>query len=598
MLAGEAPYSGSNAQAILARKLSEPVPQLSNLRDTVTPALEAAVRKSLAKSPADRFSSAGDLARAATAGAAQALQPTVAVPPSPLSPSQRRRAPIGFLLVALLVAMAFATVWLGRKRDAETGAGDVQKPTAIAVLPFENLGPADNEYFAAGITDEIATRLGAVSGLSVVPRGVAQRYTRTAATMREIGRALDVDVLLSGSVRWTGGGGGATNGSRSVRITLDLVRAHDERQLWSTAYDRVIDDILEVQSEIAGQVIERLGVTAQADERTRLTAQPTANHEAYTLYLKGRYFWNKRGAADIQTALGYFQQAVDLDPSYALAWTGIADIWISRGWYGRLAPRETYPKAKSAALRALEFDSMLAEAHTSLGHVHFQFDHDWQAAEREYQRAIALDPRYPVAHHWYGGFFSSKGRHQEALQQAEIARALDPLSPIIQTWVGLRYYFAGRQEEAIAEYRKAFELDQNFAPAHWHLGWAYEQAGQFAAGIAEAEQALALDEGNALYLASLGHAYARAGRASDARGVLARLRALATTRHVSAYHVAAVYAALGATTTALDFLDRAYAEQSPWIGYLAVDPRFAGLRSQDRFRGLLRQAGLTTEGAP
>jgi len=377
-----------------------------------------------------------------------------------------------------------------------------------------------------------------------------------------------------------------------VRITIELLRTQDVRQLWSTTYDRQIEDIFEVQSDIAGQVIERLGVTLLAGERIRLSARPTENHQAYTLYLKGRYFWNKRTEANMQTALNYFQQAVDLDPGYSRAWVGIADTWIFQGWYSRLAPRETFPKAKRAVMRALEFDSTLAEAHASMAHILFEFDHDWTAAEREYRRAIELDPKYSVAHHWYGGFLSGMGRHEEALQQAETARALDPLSLIIQTWVGLRYYFAGKDDAAIAEYRKALELDRDFAPAHWHLGWAYEQAGRFEEGIAEAERALALDGGNLLYLASLGHAYAQAGKKNEARAVLARLANASTSRHVSAYHVAAIHIALGDTTAALDWLERAYDEQSPWIGYLGVDPRIDPVRSHPRFKSLLRKARL------
>ena len=580
MLTGNPPFAGPNAQAILSRKLSEPLPNLALLRDTVSHPLGEAVRRALAQAPADRYGSAREFAAAVAVSSAP---PPVNAARAPGRLSRAARA--GILLVALIAVAGVVTVW---RRTTAVPAGDAQRATAIAVLPFENLGPADDDYFAAGITDEIATRLGAVTELSVVPRGVAQRYARTTATMREIGRALGVDVLLIGSVRWAGN----TDGDRRVRITLNLVQADDERQLWSTAYDREINDIFAVQSDIAGQVVARLGVTPRPAESTRLIAQPTESHEAYTLYLKGRYFWNKRTGADIQTALGYFQQAVDLDPGYALAWVGIADIWIARGWYGRLAPRETYPQAKSAVLRALEFDSTLAEAHTSLAHIHFQFDHDWVAAEREYHRAIELNPRYAVAHHWYGGFCSANGRHDEAIREAEMARSLDPLSPIIQTWIGLRYYFAGRPDTAIAEFRKAFELDPRFAPAHWHLGWAYEQAGRFAEGIAEAERALALDDGNLLYLASLGHAYARAGRTNDARAVLARLHRASATQHVSAYHVAAVYAALEDTTRALDWIERALEERSPWIGYLPVDPRLASLRAQPRFEGLLKRARL------
>jgi serine/threonine-protein kinase len=579
MLAGSPPFGAATAQAVLVKKLHEPVPPLARRREQVSPALEQAIRRALAQAPADRF--------ATTADFAAAVARSIDAPPA--RRTTRRHLVLAGSVVAVVLAGA---LWLRAGRDgtrAPTAAGrEAPGLATIAVLPFANLGPADDEYFAAGITDEIATRLDAVSGLSVVPRRVAERYTRTAATMREIGRALGVDALLTGSVRW----GSTTNGARSVRITLDLVRADDERQLWSTAYDRVITDIFEVQSDIAGQVIARLGVTPLPGERRLLRAQPTANHEAYTLYLKGRYFWNKRTGADVQTALAYFQQAVDLDPGYALAWAGIADIWIARGWYGRLAPRETFPKAKTAALHALQFDSTLAEAHTSLAHIAFEFDHDWTTAEREYRRAIALDPRYPVAHHWYGGFLSGMGRHDEARRQAETARALDPLSPIIQTWMGLRYYFAGKADQAIAEYRAALDLDPNFAPAHWHLGWAYEETGRFADGIAEAERALALDDGNLLYLASLGHAYARAGRPRDARAILLRLDRASATRYVSAYDIAVIHAALGDTSRALEWLERALSEQSPWIGYLPVDPRVDALRGSPRFTGVLRKAGL------
>ncbi|MBA2439800.1 MAG: protein kinase [Thermoleophilaceae bacterium] len=599
MLSGDPPFAGSTFHAVLAKKLSEPVPQLSNLRETVSPALEEAVRRALAKTPADRFDTATAFASAAAKGEAS-------VAPADLSAGRARRAGARdalrpsvaravFLLVCILAVALVGSVWRLRlgdssrtQRPVSTLDTDSLRQSMIAVLPFENLGHADNEYFAAGMTDEITSRLSAVSGLGLVPSRAAQRYARTNITMREIGRALGIDYLLVGSVRWAGTG----TDSRSVRVTLELLRARDERQLWSKTYDRVIDDIFEVQSDIAAQVIERLGVTLLEGERGRLAANPTENHEAYTLYLKGRYFWNKRTEENIQIALDYFQQAVDLDPSYSLAWVGIADTWIFRGWYSRLAPRETFPRAKHAAMRALDFDSTLAEAHASMAHIHFEFDHDWEAADREYRRAIQLEPRYAVAHQWYGGFLSAMGRHGEALKHAETAQALDPLSPIIQTWVGLRYYFAGKHEEAIAVYQKALELDLNFAPAHWHLGWAYEQTGRFKEGVAAAERALAIDERSLLYLASLGHAYARAGLKKEARATLSRLAQASTDRHVSAYHVAVIHIALGDTNAGLDWLERAHDEQSPWIGYLGVDPRVDPVRGHPRFERLLGKARL------
>jgi eukaryotic-like serine/threonine-protein kinase len=606
MLAGETPFSGSTPQAILAKKLSQPVPPLSSLRETVSPALEQAVRRALAKAPADRFATAAEFSSALAKGGSSG-PPTQAAWKRPRHPSRPeevrpRLTPVVLRLVATLAVALIATFWVLRigdsrettQRVAGSLLGNVPRPTVIAVLPFDNLGRADEEYFAAGLTDEITSRLSGVSGLGLVSRRAAQRYAGSDKTMPEIGRELGADHLLVGSVRWAN----PASGSRSVRITVELLRAQDERQLWSTTYDRVIDDIFEVQSDIGGQVIQRLGVTMGAEDRSRLSSKPTQNHQAYTLYLKGRYFWNKRTEENIQLGLEYFQQAVDLDPGYSRAWVGIADTWISRGWYSRLAPREAFPKAKTAALRALEFDSTLAEAHASLAHINLEFDHDWAAAEREYRRAIELDSMYPIAHHWYGGFLSAMGRHEEALRQAKIAQALDPLSPIIQTWVGLRYYFAGRNSDAIAEYRKALELDHDFAPVHWHLGWAYEQTGRFDEAVAEAQRALAIDGGNLAYLASLGHAYAKAGRKNEAHATLARLAQASTARHVSAYHLAVVYVALGDTGTGLDWLERAHAEQSPWIGYLGVDPRVDPVRGHSRFDRLLQKARLYPNAGP
>jgi serine/threonine-protein kinase len=584
MLVGEPPFQGSSPQAVVAKKLSEAPPRLAHLRDTVSPGLEQAIRRSLAKLPADRFNTAAEFAQAVERGG------TLDAPAPPARRGWKARAVRSAPLVlgALILAGIGGTLWLRRAPERPEPAPAVAGPRTVAVLPFENLGPAENAYFPAGIADESSSRLSSVRGLSVVPRRAAERYARPDITMRELGRRLGVDYLLAGSVRWSG----EERGSRNVRIALELLRARDERQLWATTYDRVIDDIFEVQSDIAGQVAGRLGIALPDSAHSRLRARPTADHEAYTLYLKGRYFWNKRTEGNVETALQYFQQAVDRDPGYALAWVGIADSWIFRGWYSQLAPREAFPKAKAAALKALEFDSTLAAAHASLAHIHLEFDHDWDAAEHEYRRAIQLDPGYATAHHWYGGFLSAMGRHQEALQEAETARQLDPLSLIIQTWIGLRYYFARQYREAEAEYTKALELDKDFAPAHWHLGWVYERTGAPEKAVAEAERALAIDPNNLLYLASLGRAYAVAGKAREARTILARLAQASTHRHVSAYDVALIHIALADTESGLTWLERAYDEQSPYIGYMRVDPRLDPVRRQPRFERVLREARL------
>ena len=599
LLTGRPPFGG-DTQAVLSAHLTQPPLPVTAIRPEVPEALSDCIAKCLAKQRADRWQSAEELrhclARSLTSSGGTDRDDARAMgagKSSGVSWVPRRR-PTRALLAAGVLALVVGAGWTLRGSLRERAAppptrvpatAAVRVP-AIAVLPFENLGPADQEYFAVGMTDEIASRLSAVSGLGVVASRATRRYAGTRRSMREVGRELGFDYALVGNVRWSG------PGSRRVRITLELLRADDERQLWSTTYDRVIDDVFDVQSDIAGQVVDKLGLTLAEGERRRLSARPAANHEAYTLYLKGRYYWNKRTERDVQTALDYFQQATDVDPGYSLAWVGIADTWISRGWYSRLAPRETFPQAKHAVVQALQFDSTLAEAHATLAHIHLEYDHDWAAAEREYRRAIALNPAYPTAHHWYGGFLSAMGRHDEAMQQARTAHGLDPLSPIIQTWVGLRHYFAGRHELAIAELEKALEIDRDFAPAHWHLGMAYEQTGRHAEAVAAAERALALDQGSLLYLASVGHAYARAGRAREARATLARLADASRTRHVSAYHLAAIHVALGDTTAALDSLERALAERSPWFGYLDVDPRFAPLRSHAGFKSLVARANL------
>jgi tetratricopeptide (TPR) repeat protein len=256
-----------------------------------------------------------------------------------------------------------------------------------------------------------------------------------------------------------------------------------------------------------------------------------------------------------------------------------------------LPPKETFPKAKEAIEKALAIDQRLAAAHASRAHIYLEFDYDWEAAEREYKLAIELDPRYAIGHHWYGGYLSAMGRHGEALEQAMLARELESVSLIINTWVGLRHYFAGRHAMAVEAIDHALDLDPNFAPAHWHLGWAYEQLGEFDSAIAAAEKAVAISK-NPIYLASLGHAHAKAGHEQEARRILSELDQLALAQHVSAYHVAVIHAALGDMNNAFLWLERAYAERAPWIGYMRVDPRLDPLRSDARFESLLKQARL------
>ena len=465
-----------------------------------------------------------------------------------------------------------------------TGKGQREVlPNSVAVLPFDNLSPnPDDAYFAAGLHDELLNQLSKLRNLSVISRTSVMRYADTDLSIPEIAGELNVGTVMEGSVRYA---------NDRVRITTQLIDAKTDEHLWSETYDREFADIFAVESDIAMNIANALEAEFSLEEQESMERPPTDSPDAYALYLKGRYFWNIRTEQAIQTALDYFQQAVELDPGYALAYSGIGDVWIFRTWYGVMPPAETGPKAIAAITKALTFDEKLAEAHTSRAQIHVRFEYDWAGAETEFLRAIELNERYPVAHHWYGGYLSAMGRHDEALKQAYKARELNPLSLIINTWVGLHNYFAGRYDTAIAEFEKALELNPNFAPAHWHLGWALEQTGQYDAAVASAERAIAISD-NPIYLASLGHAYAKAGNDEQARPILDRLEQYANTRHVSAYHTAVIYVALGDMDESFSWLERAYAERSPWIAYMRVDPRLRPLRSESRFDALLRQSGL------
>ena len=588
---GRRPFTGASRPALMSAVLKDTPPPVEDLRPELPHHLGRIIRHCLEKQPTRRYQSALDVRNEL-----ESLRTELATARSRPSPARRNSAGrrLGLLGAVGTALMLAAILWLRTPRTEPSAGIDPPASPTIVVVPFDNLGSAEDDYFAAGMTDEITGRLGAAPDLSVVSRRSALEYAGTATSPREIGEELGVAYILFGSVRWASSG----DGKGRVRITPELVRTVDGQQVWSHSYDRVIDDIFEVQADIAGQVIERLGAKLREGEQPSASVRPTENLEAYTLYLKGRHFWNKRTEESILRGLSYFEQAADLDASYALAWVGIADVWIFRGWYSVLAPRETFPRAAEAAQRALAANDLLAEAHASRAHIYFEFEHDWEAAEREYLRAIELDPKYPVAHHWYGGFLSAMGRHEEALEQAHLARRLDPLAPIISTWVGLRHYFARRYDTAIDEYEKALDLAPGFAPGHWHLGWAYEQTGRFEQAIAEALKAIGAAGGSSLYLASLGHAYAMQGDVEKARQTLTELDRLGMERHVSAYHTAVIHAALGDQDEAFRWMDAAFDERSPWIGYMFVDPRLDPLRDDPRFSRLLARARLPQENPP
>ena len=353
------------------------------------------------------------------------------------------------------------------------------------------------------------------------------------------------------------------------------------------SYDRELIDILALQDSVTRTIANQIHVTLAPGEQTRLASRARLDPDAHEAYLKGRYYWNKRTAAGMQKAASYFQQAISKDPAYGAAYSGLADCNSGLAWHGFASPAEALPVAKAAALKAIEIDPQSAEAHASLGLV---LHHEWSSeAEREFRRALQLDPSYANAHHWFGDYLSVRGRHEEALLEARQALGLEPLNLMIGTWLGLRYYLARQYDRAIEQGQSTVELDPSFAAAHLILGEAYVQAGRGDRGLAELQSAARLSASNPLYLAQVGVAYASAGRKTEALQIIAQLQAMTSNRYVSPYGLAQIYAALNDNEQTYRWLQAAYDDHAVWMTYLAVDPVFDRLRPEQRFQEMLRR---------
>lgn len=497
--------------------------------------------------------------------------------------ARRRRFRVLPAAVGSIALLAMIVSGLAALRDRFRTQGSPSPIRSVAVLPLTNVsGDPEQEYLVEGIADVLRQDLQGISALRVISRASSMYYRGSGKPLPEIARRMNVDAVIEGSVLRAGD---------RVRINVELVRAGNDSRLWGGSYDRRLEDVLTLQSEVAQRIADGIRVTLTRPERERLTRTHTADPDAYLAYSKGRFFWNKRTEADLKTAIGYFQQAIEKDPNYALAYDGLADCWAPLAWYGYVPPRDAFPRAKATVLKALALDSSLAEAHTTLAFVTFYHDRDWANAEREFRRGIDLNPNYANGHHWYAEFLTLAGRPGEAIAESERARELDPLSPIINTWVGSRYFFARQYDRAIEQYQHALQMDPAFVPGHLVLGHALEQKGLYREAILEFEKAASLSGGSPVYLASLAHAYGAAGRRTEARKVLEALRNLQRQKYVSSYDLALAYLGAGATDQALMLLAQAVDERCPRAMFLGVDPRFDNLRSDPRFKTLVNRVG-------
>jgi TolB-like protein/class 3 adenylate cyclase/Tfp pilus assembly protein PilF len=449
---------------------------------------------------------------------------------------------------------------------------------SIAVLPFENLSDEkENAYFADGVQDEILTRLSKIADLKVISRTSTQHYKSAPENLADIAKQLGVAHILEGRVQKSGD---------VVRVNVQLIKAANDSHLWANTFDRKLTDIFSVESDIAKTIADTLQAKLTGSEEKQMSKKPTENPEAYELYLRGRFFWNKRTSADMKTALGYFEQAASVDPNYAVAYAGMADCYLLLPLYGGGVPAEMYPKAIAMAQKAISLDPTLGEPHASLGLVHSLFDFDFAASMREFEEAIRLNSNYAIAHHWFGdSTLPALGQFDRANAEAKRALELDPLSLVMITDAGAVYWITGRYQEAVAQFRKALEMDPRNYTAHWQLGQALECIGDLPGAIAEYEKSTQLDD-DPLPLGLLAAAKAKAGDRPAALAILNRIQEIAKERYVPDYSFALIHLALGQKDEALQWLQSSYAKQQPDLNWIRVDPDLRPLHGDPRFEAL------------
>jgi TolB-like protein/Tfp pilus assembly protein PilF len=460
---------------------------------------------------------------------------------------------------------------------------------SLAVLPFENrAADPDSEYLCEGITRGLINSLAALPHLRVMAQSIVFRY-KSGVDPFVAGSELGVHAVLTGKV---------TQHSGILLITAEMVDTCSGCQIWGGQYNRRLDDLVVLQEEISNDISERLRIQLARRDKKRLGKRHSQNAEAYQLYLKGRYHWDKWTPEGFAKGMDYFQQAVAADPGYGLAYAGLADSYILLGWNSFLAPQDAFPKAKAAALKALQFEPELAEAHVSLAASHWLHDWNWAVAEEEFRHSLQIGPSYPTAHHWYAEYLLTMGKQEAALTRIRQALELDPLSLIINVALGWMLYHARHYEEALQQLDKTLELDQNYAVTRWILGLANRQLGRCGIAIAEGEKAATLSRDAPLTRSALAQTYALAGRTDDARIILKELKGFGSQRYVSPYFIAGIHAALQENDSALDCLKSAYQQKSHWLLYLHFDPAMEQLRSDPRSQDLLDSIGLQVKLPP
>ena len=611
MVAGRAPFEAETSTDVIVSILEKEPPPLRRYEPEAPQELQRIVSKALAKDREERYQTIKDLLidlrklreelefeaklgrsflpetgseRAAVITAEELPAESREITAQKTSSAEyvagaitRRKGVAAVALASLIIAVA-AVIYFTQPSKG--------KPIdSLAVLPLTNeSGDPNMEYLSDGITESLINSFSQLPQLRVIARTTVFRFKGREVDPQKIGRDLGVDAVLTGKVIRRGD---------SLIVQAELVEVADGSQLWGEQYNRKPGDILAVQQDIATNIAEKSRLRLTREEQKRLTKRYTENTEAYQLYLKGRYFLSKRTEEGIQKGIEYFQQAVALDPNYAFAFAGLADSYMALGGdTGFLSPQEFLPRVKAAAIKAMEIDETVAEAHTSLGVYRMYYEWDWLEAEREYKRAIELNPNLATTHLEYATYLEAVGRLDEAIAEIKRAAELAPLTPFTVTAVGYPFYYARQHDEAIRYFRRGLELDPNFFWGYLWIGQAYVEKRMYNEAIAEIEQAIALSAGNTRAIATLGYAYGVSGKRGEAQKVLNELKGRSERSYVSPYFIALIYTGLGEKDKAFEWLEKAYHERHPYLAFLKVEPVFDTLRSDPRFADLLRRIGV------
>jgi len=540
----------------------------------ISEGLERIIFKCLEREPANRYASAKELVADLNRLETGDLSALIAGRPRRRTKRSMWQRPLPISVLAFGLAGLFFALNIGGMRDFLIGGARTSQVQSLAVLPLENLShDPEQEYFAEGITDALITELGQISTLRVKSRTSVMKYKKTEKSLPQIAKELNADMVLEGSVLRSG---------EKVRITARLIRPAEDRQLWVKSYERDIGAFLVLQSEIAQDITRQIGIRLSEEERFQLTKRKAVNPKALDVYLKGVYSGNNE----------YFDQAIKLDPDFALAYTRIANGYFFRGLFGDIPPREAFLKMKQAALKGLEKDDTLGEAHSYLALAWLHYDLDWAEAEKEFKRALELNPSLSYTHHLYAHYLMAMDRMEESMAEVKLASELDPFASDMSLCFGWHCLTTKGYDEAIELARKGLQMDPNNAWAGVILGWAYEQKSMIKEAIVEFQNALSHWKDNSLPLAALGHAYGISGKKKEAREILDKLLEMSKGKYVPAYDIAAVYVGLGEKLRTFEWLAKAFEERSGFLVYIKCDRRFDGLRSDPRYEALLKRIGL------